>query len=346
MRLQLRRYRSIRESLTAVTATLVGVSSAAATGLDHSETSMLIYSERDRVRATETMFSLDKQMNRGYSLNLRFTYDGLTGASPTGGSPSKYPQTITRPSGGGRVVVAAGELPVDNSFGETRFAADATLSRGVGAGTKVSGGVHLSSEHDYKSIGLSGSVTKDLDSARTTLGLALSVLRDVSSPIGGIPKPLGDITDEVETQNGRRVRRGNGHKRVYDAVASLTRVLGPGLLARFSYTFDRSEGYLTDPYKIISVVQPMDSADPGGIAEVRANIAAYNPNAIVIDAASPIQVDKPEIIRGKKVLVVEDGPTLTHGEMQYGAGVVAAGKYGASELVDPRPYTVRSITSP
>jgi predicted GTPase len=92
------------------------------------------------------------------------------------------------------------------------------------------------------------------------------------------------------------------------------------------------------------VINKIDSADSDGIAEVRANIAQQNPKAIVIDAASPIQVDKPELIRGKNVLVVEDGPTLTHGEMQYGAGVVAASKYGAAELVDPRPYTVRSIT--
>jgi len=92
------------------------------------------------------------------------------------------------------------------------------------------------------------------------------------------------------------------------------------------------------------VINKIDSADNDGIAEVRANIAAYNPTAAVVDGASPIQVDKPELIRGKKVLVVEDGPTLTHGEMQFGAGVVAASKYGAAELVDPRPYTVKSIT--
>jgi predicted GTPase len=92
------------------------------------------------------------------------------------------------------------------------------------------------------------------------------------------------------------------------------------------------------------VINKIDSADQDGIAEVRANIADYNPTATVIDAASPIQVDKPELIRGKKVLVVEDGPTLTHGEMQFGAGVVAASKYGAAELVDPRPFTVNSIT--
>ena len=70
-----------------------------------------------------------------------------------------------------------------------------------------------------------------------------------------------------------------------------------------------------------------------------------NPDATVIDAASPIFVEGYEQIKGKRVLVVEDGPTLTHGEMTYGAGVVAAEKFGAAELVDPRPYTVGTITA-
>ena len=95
----------------------------------------------------------------------------------------------------------------------------------------------------------------------------------------------------------------------------------------------------------VIVINKIDSADPEGVAEVRRNVAAYNPEAIVVDAASPLEVAHPELIRGKKVLVVEDGPTLTHGEMAYGAGVVAAEKYGAAELVDPRPYTVKSITA-
>lgn len=95
----------------------------------------------------------------------------------------------------------------------------------------------------------------------------------------------------------------------------------------------------------VIVINKIDSADADDIAEVRENIAAYNPDAIVVDAASPLSCDMPEKIKGKKVLVVEDGPTLTHGEMTYGAGVVAAQKYGAAELVDPRPYTVKSITA-
>ena len=77
---------------------------------------------------------------------------------------------------------------------------------------------------------------------------------------------------------------------------------------------------------------------------VRENIRSVNPGARVVDAASPLEVDDIKAILGKKVLVVEDGPTLTHGEMEYGAGVVAAEKFGCAELVDPRPYTVGKIT--
>ncbi|MCF8334825.1 MAG: cyclic 2,3-diphosphoglycerate synthase [Bacteroidales bacterium] len=88
------------------------------------------------------------------------------------------------------------------------------------------------------------------------------------------------------------------------------------------------------------VINKMDSSEPDKIQEVRRNIESVNPDATVIDGASPIKVDDPSLIKGKKVLVVEDGPTLTHGEMKLGAGVIAAQKFGAAQLVDPRPYVV------
>ncbi len=94
----------------------------------------------------------------------------------------------------------------------------------------------------------------------------------------------------------------------------------------------------------VAVINKMDSAGPENIQTVRESIAKVAPNAIVVDAASPIKVDKPELIKGKRVLVVEDGPTLTHGEMKLGAGVVAALKCGAKELVDPRPFTVGKLS--
>jgi predicted GTPase len=94
----------------------------------------------------------------------------------------------------------------------------------------------------------------------------------------------------------------------------------------------------------VVVINKIDSAAPEDIQIVRESIEKVNPKAIVIDGASPIKVDDSSLIRGKRVLVVEDGPTLTHGEMKIGAGVVAARKYGAAELVDPRPYTVGRMT--
>jgi predicted GTPase len=94
----------------------------------------------------------------------------------------------------------------------------------------------------------------------------------------------------------------------------------------------------------VVIINKMDSAGPEGIQTVRENIAKVNPDAIVIDAASPIKVDDPSLIKGKRVLVVEDGPTLTHGQMTIGAGTVAARKFGAAECVDPRPFIVGKLS--
>ncbi|MDR0466923.1 MAG: GTPase, partial [Deltaproteobacteria bacterium] len=90
----------------------------------------------------------------------------------------------------------------------------------------------------------------------------------------------------------------------------------------------------------VVVINKIDSADFENIQTVRANVAKVNPRAVTVDAASIIKVDKPEVIRDKRVLVIEDGPTLTHGEMKIGAGIVAARRFGASEIIDPRPYAV------
>ncbi len=94
----------------------------------------------------------------------------------------------------------------------------------------------------------------------------------------------------------------------------------------------------------VVVINKMDSSAPGDIQTVRESIEKAAPKAIVVDGASPIRVDDPSVIKGKRVLVVEDGPTLTHGEMKIGAGVVAARKFGAAELIDPRPFTVGKLT--
>jgi predicted GTPase len=95
----------------------------------------------------------------------------------------------------------------------------------------------------------------------------------------------------------------------------------------------------------VFVINKVDTADPDNVILVRENLRRLNPNAIQIEAASPLFVDHPETIRGKRVLVIEDGPTLTHGGMAYGAGFVAARRFGAAEIVDPRPFAVKSIAA-
>ncbi len=95
----------------------------------------------------------------------------------------------------------------------------------------------------------------------------------------------------------------------------------------------------------VVVINTMDTASPEGIKAVRESVRALNPRAQVVEAASPIAVDRPADIKGKRVLVVEDGPTLTHGEMTYGSGMVAARQHGAAQVVDPRPYVTGKIKS-
>ena len=93
----------------------------------------------------------------------------------------------------------------------------------------------------------------------------------------------------------------------------------------------------------VIIVNKVDTADPKNVEKIKKNIIKVNPKARVLEAASPVTADKPELIKGKRVLVIEDGPTLTHGNMPYGAGAVIAKKLGATEMVDPRPYAVGSI---
>ncbi len=93
----------------------------------------------------------------------------------------------------------------------------------------------------------------------------------------------------------------------------------------------------------VVIINKVDSASPEGIETVRQNTRKVNPNAVIIDGASPIRVDKPELIRGKRVLIVEDGPTLTHGDMKLGAGTIAAQKFGAAEVINPRDKAVGKL---
>lgn len=261
--MQLKCHRSIRRALTTAAASLVGASPVHAAGTGQSETSILLYSEKDRVRATEVLYSLERGLKNGDRLSFRVTYDGLTGASPTGGSPSKQAQTVTRASGGSTVIVPAGQLPRDDDFRDTRFAAQIGLSRRLALNTEANLGLSGSSEHDYKSLGLNGGLIQDFDEMKSTFGFSWSYSHDINDPNGGVPTPFSPTDTARENIQGKLIGNGARKKDVYAASVSFSRVLSRMTLARWGISANYAAGYLTDPYKVISVVQPPNSVDAG-----------------------------------------------------------------------------------
>jgi hypothetical protein len=203
-------------------------------------------------------------MKNDFMLNLRLSYDALTGATPTGASPSKYPQTITRASGGQTVTVPAGAFPVDDNFKDARFAGEAAISHPLGRSTAWSAGAHVSSEQDYKSVGLNVGLSQDFNKKNTSFGISAAYARDIVSPVGGFYEPYADVNADLDESRDARLARFEGRpKKVYDFIFSWTQVLNRETVFRANFSTGKSSGYLTDPYKIISVVLPADSSDPG-----------------------------------------------------------------------------------
>lgn len=277
MRLQLSGEKSIRSAVAALTAALLGPGAATVSAQDHSETSLLLYSESQRVTALEGVFNLDKKLTGPYSLTLGLTYDGLTGATPTGATPSKQAQTYTGPSGRSVVTIQPGETPLDHNFKDARYAVDGSLSRALDRLTTMSLGGHFSGERDYLSIGVNSGLTRDFFRKNTTLGLSGSYSHDIVSAIGGAPIPFsaqdtassqggggngGNESDGVTAIPAHHDRSGKP-KDVFDVVFGLSQILDRKTILRMNYSYDRATGYLIDPYKVLTVVQSPDSANPG-----------------------------------------------------------------------------------
>jgi hypothetical protein len=265
--LQLTRPRSIRPALATITAALLGTGVSAQTELSKAESSLLIYSETDRVKALESVTALTWKLKGERTLGLKLTYDGLTGASPSGATPSGHIQTFTRPSGQGSYSVGAGTIPLDDTFRDTRLALDASVSQPLGRLVIGSFGGHYSGEHDYSSFGLNSGLSLDLFRKNTTVGVSFAFSHDMVSPMGGAPVPF---TAPVASTGGGGEDEGDDGvggpgktKNVVDAVLSLTQILDRNSLARFNYSYSRSSGYLNDPYKILSVVQDPGDVEPG-----------------------------------------------------------------------------------
>ena len=226
------------------------------------DTAFLYYGESDgRVQDASLNAIAVRDFGDERKLALDLGIDTLTGASPSGAIAADHPQTFTSPSGRGTYTTPAGDVPLDSSFHDTRFALNASWSQPLARLYTVNAGLGFSSEYDYQHVGANAGLTRDFNQRNTTLSFAVAYGQDKVKPVGGVHVPFSSMGDvgvggsyvDAESPNGSGDSQ---DKKVLDALVGFTQVLGRHSLLRVNYSYSDSSGYLTDPYKILSVVDP------------------------------------------------------------------------------------------
>jgi len=261
MQLGSRRGSRVATSLFAATAALLGAPSGPSIAQDADQrwqldTSLSYYGERERVSDVSANVRVQRWFERGV-LSLRLALDSLTGASASGAVPSVFAQTFTSPSGNRSYRIDPGSTPLDPTFLDTRYAVSGNWLQSVGARGEIDLGVSASNEYDYFHSGLNARYSIGLNQRNTTLAFGLAFAADSVDPVGGAPVPLAPMLPPGATGN----KLGDDSKTVGDVLVGVTQVLGRRTLGQLNYSVSRSEGYLTDPYKVLTVVDPA-TGDP------------------------------------------------------------------------------------
>ncbi len=185
-------------------------------------------------------------------LTLSLAVDTLTGATPLSAMPFDGPQTFTSPSGLQVKTSPAGKIPLDDSFLDARVAITANWQQPLGRLNSINVGLSASNEFDYLHLGANLKVSRDFNKRNTTVSMALAVARDELTPIGGSPVPLSPMPDVGDLSTRTRATT----KDIIDFVIGVTQVINRNLLVQLNYSLSDSSGYLNDPYRIISIVDP------------------------------------------------------------------------------------------
>jgi hypothetical protein len=260
--MQLNNKNSIRAALAAATCTVLSqpLQASQSNGDDWDvRSALLYYSEANRVTVVEPVVEASKQTESGGSLTVRGIFDSLTGASPNGATPTNTAQTFTSPSGNDTYTTPAGEQP-KRDLKDIRLAFgvdwESELSRLVR--NTVSG--NISTESDYFSLGVSDTLRRDFNNRQTTVAAGFGVTLDNVSPQGGVPvglqllsAPAPVVTGDGEGDDGMR-------KTTFDVLFGITQIINRRTLTQLNYSHTMSNGYLTDPYKVLSVVDPTTGA--------------------------------------------------------------------------------------
>jgi len=246
----------ISATLATATCALLGTSPAApvnAQELDKwdFDTSMLYYCEdNNRVQDASLGLIATRNFLDDRRLTLGLTVDSLTGATPHGAIPQAFAQTFTRPSGNSTFDTPANTLPTDDTFLDTRVALTASWQQPLARLYTLNFGVSASDEYDYTHMGINAKLARDFNQRNTTVSAGIALARDDIEPVGGTPTPFSSMLDVSDLSN----RVGTESKDVFDIVLGVTQVIDRNTVVQLNYSYSDSSGYLTDPYKILSVV--------------------------------------------------------------------------------------------
>jgi hypothetical protein len=254
----------VMTSLVAATSALLGSAPGPSIASEKLEkwkfdTSVAYYGESDRIEDASAKLLAVRNF-KGSVLTLQGALDTLTGASANGAVPSNSVQTFTSPSGGESYTVRPGETPLDPTFQDTRYAVSANWLRPLGLRSELDLGGSVSSESDYFHAGVNARINRDFGQRNTRLTFGAAFAADSVDPEGGAPLPFATMLPAVEYDDDDDDDYGGGRsesKTVADLFLGVTRVLGKRTLGQLNYSLSVSSGYLNDPYKILSVLDPV-----------------------------------------------------------------------------------------
>jgi len=229
------------------------------------DTAIMYYGESDRVTAVEGIIAGQKSFANDQLLNLKFTIDALTGASANGAVAQPNVQTFTRPSGRGQYQIAANKTPLDDTFKDTRVQFTGQWTQPIFEDYLWSIGGNASKEYDYLSLSINSNLARDFNQKNTTFSAGFSFAFDQIDPEGGIPTPLstmqvakvaslGSDDDDYEHPDIQSRLGENDDKTTVDLLLGLTQVINRRMIVQFNYSYSAADGYMTDPFKIVSVV--------------------------------------------------------------------------------------------
>lgn len=222
------------------------------------DTALLYYQESDdRVQDVSLNIIGVRNFVDDRLLTLGLAVDTLTGATPVGAMPFDGPQTFTSPSGLQTRTTTPNSIPLDDSFLDTRVSLSANWQQPWGRLNTIDVGLSASDEYDYLHLGANLKFSRDFNQRNTTASLGFAYSADQIDPVGGAPAPLTSMLDVDDLSN----RTGEQDKDVLDLVFGISQVINRNLVVQLNYSFSQSDGYLSDPYKIVSLVDPV-TGDP------------------------------------------------------------------------------------